>query len=218
MTLATFLSLAFKVICFILKWSFFIFLAYMGIGILAIIFLILYSILNFIIDIKSKIKCKARKIKNKIKNKIEEKRKPKVLTYNIEESKKYGFNLEEENPKFHRPIPDRLLEYLFSSIQVPNRKYNKYYKKAKKSKISIKQLKKKKTIRNKTITGFVDKVVGDEITLINSEEKITIKVDNLYNLKTKKGTDNIYSIAGEFVCINLTKRKDKIKINYILIN
>lgn len=203
----------FKIVYFIIKLIIFICIGYVGVVILGLIYLALSSILEFISNVKSKIKSK---IKRRI-DKIKDKRKQKVFTYSVEESKKYGFNLEKETPKFKRPLIDDYEKSWWDSVVTDaSKKNDKRFIKAIESWISLSELYKRKNIKNKTVGGFVDKIVEDEITLINRKAKYIIKADNLYD--TKKGYDNIYSIAGNFVYINLTKKGDKIKINYILID
>lgn len=114
------------------------------------------------------------------------------LSYSIEDSKKNGFR-KEDNIK--RPVKlYRKKRVIISSAK------DKYKKRV----ITLADLLKAETINNKLVKVYVESSCGN-VAIVRDESAI-IEID----------MNNTYAITGKFVFIQISKKKNKIKVKKII--
>jgi hypothetical protein len=128
-----------------------------------------------------------------------------MVEYSRENSRKLGFNRTTEG--FKRPTElimkgmtkDQEVQYIKALMK------NEQYSKAMKSYIPLKNLYSVEYLRGVTINVFIDTVDDTKVIARDNTAILEIEVGGGY-----------YSMAGEFVLINLDKEGERIKVNFIL--
>lgn len=166
---------------------------------------IVYIILRHFIKPKNNKFNKNVKLINKNKKQIfDDQHENRILEYSREDSLRFGFK--NDSIAINRPIElikkgmDQVGNFASEQSKISNNRYSDALKRV----IPLSYLYDKETLSNKTIRVYVEDVVGTLGTLRDSSA--------IYELNFK----GVYGLAGEFVLINIDKKGDEIKINYIL--
>lgn len=138
---------------------------------------------------------------------FKEQHKNRILEYSEEDSVKYGFRRGEDSKGgIKRPIElkrkgrGEIGNFASEKSKINDDKYSDALKRV----IPLSFLYKKENLSNKTLRVYVEDINDTVATLRDSSA--------IYKLDLK----TVYGIAGEFVLMNISKKGDDIKINYIL--
>jgi len=132
-----------------------------------------------------------------------------ILEYSTDKVMEYGFLNKGVINKSLSPINTNKLSIagtLGTDTALNAKTYGKEYRKylrENKKRIPVSFLYEKENIKNKTLFVYVEQVLGNVATIIDSTA--------VYDLDLQ----GIYSIAGNYVLINITKKGEDIKVNYI---
>lgn len=132
-----------------------------------------------------------------------------IIEYSREISADLGKRLSKEKPfTFQRPSEFKkrgLSDALRFSLEKEKRK-NPQYANAIKRRVPVKDLHQAGDLDNVSIRVYVESMLDNKIKIWDNTASYSLIMDKQY------------AIVGEFVIINLDKRGEKIKVNYIMVD
>lgn len=147
-----------------------------------------------------------RAINKNSKQVFNEQHQNRILEYSEEDSKRYGFRKEENCNEIKIPVElkrkgrGEIGNFASERSKINDTRYADALKRV----IPLSFLYEKENLSNKTLRVYVEDVYDTVATLRDSSA--------IYELDLK----TVYGIAGEFVLINIDKKGDEVKVNYIL--
>jgi hypothetical protein len=129
-----------------------------------------------------------------------------IMKYSIEDSIRFGFREEGTKKPVKRPaeLVRKRKGFFDGRVTEKEKLMDSRYANALKREIPLSFLYEKEAFKNKTIRVYIEDIYDTVATLRD------------YSATYKLNLQGTYGGAGEFVLINLTKKGDEIKINYIL--